>query len=135
MKQHSKKKCWAGLLAGLVFLSVGCVAPLFARDQERIVLFLIVAGSALIVTSLTGLILSSQRKTAEEPDERDQKLLRAARSKSWTMTFCLIIVLFLIEFTGILHLGGTEVLMAVFLMMGISATGFTWLYTQRGDTE
>ncbi|MBP2146936.1 hypothetical protein J2129_002390 [Methanofollis sp. W23] len=51
------------------------------------------------------------------------------------MTFCLIIVLFLIEFTGIPDLGGTEVLMTVFLMRGISATGLMWGYTRRGDAE
>lgn len=135
MKQNQNTPYWASLLAGLLLLSAGSLAPALFRDQEKIILFIIVAGSALTVTSLAGIVIRSRRKTIEEPDERDRKIEQAARSKSWILTFCLIIVLLFIDFVGILDLAVSDVLQAVFLMMGISAAGFMWWYTQGGALE
>ncbi|QSZ67254.1 hypothetical protein RJ40_06935 [Methanofollis aquaemaris] len=135
MKQKRKENYWLGLVAGLLLITAAIPARAVFTDQPRIALFIIVAGAALIITSMTGIYLRSRKEEAEDPDERDKKIRRAAFSDSWIITFWFATVLLCIDFTGIVELQTTDVLMAIFYAMGISATFFGWKYREKGDAE
>ncbi|WP_298670427.1 hypothetical protein [uncultured Methanofollis sp.] len=135
MKQKAKERYWLGLIVGLLLITAGIPARAIFTDQPRVALFIIVAGAALIVTSMTGIYLRSRGGEAEDPDERDKRMRRAALSDSWIITFWLAMVLLCIDFTGTIELQATEVLMAIFYCMGISAAFFGWKYREMGDVE
>lgn len=135
MKQKKRENYWFGLVAGLLLITAGIPARTILTDRPQIALLVIVAGAALIVMSMTGIYLRSQKEEAEDPDERDKKIQRAAFSDSWIVTFWLAMVLLCINFTGIIELQATEVLMAIFYSMGISAAFFRLKYREKGDVE
>jgi hypothetical protein len=135
MKQNKRGRYWPGLITGLLLITAAIPARAVFTDQPWIALFIIVAGAALIVTSMTGIYLKSRRGEAEDPDERDKKIRRAAFSDSWIITFWLAMVLLCIDFAGIIELQATEVLVGIFYCMGISAAFFGWKYRERGDVE
>ncbi|QYZ79217.1 hypothetical protein E2N92_07095 [Methanofollis formosanus] len=135
MKQKRRVNPWIGLVAGLLLITAAIPAGTVFTDQPRIALFIIVAGVALIVTSMTGIYLRSRKEDAEDPDERDRKIQRATFSDSWIITFWLALILLCIDFTGIIELQATAVLVAILYTMGISATFFRWKHSEKGDVE
>jgi len=135
MKQKKRDHYWPGLIAGLLLVAAGIPARAALTDRPQIALLIIAAGAALIVTSMTGIYLRSQKKEAEDPDERDRKIQRAAFSDSWIVTFWLVLLLTGIYVTGIVELRTTDILTVIFLGMGISAAYFRWKHENRGDVE
>jgi hypothetical protein len=134
MKRKRKENYWLRPVAGLLLLASGIPALTLFRDRPGIALLIIVAGVTLIVTGVAG-IFESWRVQPEDPDERDRKIQRAAYSDSWMVMFWFVIVLLGIDFAGIVELQTTDVLMVMFLGMGISAVYFRWKHESRGDVE
>lgn len=76
-----------------------------------------------------------QMKTDEGPpdDERFRKIRAFARSYSWQVSFVAMALLLLLDITGAARLSGREALVALFLLMGISASAAEWHLLRKGD--
>ena len=66
-------------------------------------------------------------------DERFRKMRTFARSYAWQTSFVVLMLLLLLDFTGTIRLNGREVLVTLFLFMGIRASAIGRHLFRKGD--
>lgn len=87
------------------------------------------------VLLVAGAVMERMKNDGGPPDdERFRKIQAFARSYAWQASFAALILLLLLDVTGTVRLTGREVLVALFLLMGISASAAEWHLLRKGDT-
>lgn len=92
---------------------------------------LLIPGGILLVA---GAVMERVKIDDGPPDdERFRKIRAFARSYAWQASFIVLMLLLLFDFTGTVRLSGREVLVALFLFMGIGAGAAEWHLLRKGD--
>ncbi len=118
------------VVGGASILTGAAFAVILPGLNPWIPILLIPFGVLLIA----GAVME-RMKTDEGPpdDERLRKIRAFARSYSWQVSFVAQMFLLFVDFAGMVRLSGREVLVALFLLAGISASVAELYLLREGD--
>lgn len=115
---------------GICILAGTAVALVLPGLNPWIPILLIPFGILLVF----GAVMERMKADEGPPDdERSPKIRAFACSYAWQAVFGVLMLLLLLDVTGTVRLSGREVLVLLFLLMGISASAAEWHLLRKGD--
>ena len=117
--------------AGGISILTGTAFAVILPELNPWIPILLIPFGVLLVA---GAVME-RMKTGEGPpdDERFRKIRAFARSYAWQVSFAAMGLLLLLDITGTVRLSGRELLVILFLFMGISASVAELHLLRKGD--
>lgn len=124
----TKRKYSLMMVSGAILILAGLMLPVVGVYDT----FLIMMGMVIITVAA---IRHFQYGEERERDERTERIRAYGHSYSWQLTLIFLLLLFWVDYFGILTLTSQNVIVITALVMALSALIFKWYILQKGDLE
>jgi L-asparagine transporter-like permease len=124
----TKRKYSLMMLSGAILILAGLM-PTIVSIYDTL---LIMMGMVII---LVAAIRHLQYGEERERDERTERIRAYSHSYSWQITLIFLLLLFWVDYFGILTLTAQNVIAVTALVMALSTLIFKWYISKKGDVE